>query len=91
MWHNMRADGSRSRRSVWREATPAEAEKKAEEVKLKKGWAVSKEWPMIHAMLVEVLERFPDAKKAVSAGLAAMMVGPGTPVVAEGLPPEDRM
>jgi hypothetical protein len=42
-------------------------------------------------MLVEVLERFPDAKKAVSAGLAAMMVGPGTPVVAEGLPPEDRM
>jgi hypothetical protein len=41
----------------------------ARPVKVKKGWAVATEWPAVREMLKKVLDRFPEAKRAVLEGM----------------------
>jgi hypothetical protein len=68
--HNLRADGSWVRRVKLAPVVAGAAEAEAARpVKVKKGWAVATEWPAVREMLKKVLDRFPDAKRAVLEGM----------------------
>ncbi len=80
--HNLRVDGTWERRVKLAPVSAAQAEA-ARPVKVKKGWAVATEWPLVREMLKKVLDRFPDAKRAVLEGMDQLEMGWESVVILE--------